>query len=604
MLLVRLTGVTHHFGSRTVLDGLNAQIDSGQKIGVIGGNGSGKTTLLNIIVGDSAPSDGECWRAPTARIGYVPQYVRSAPAETVQHYLSRDITEIEKPLREAEELMARSHDAKSLEPIMRRYEEARDAWDAAEGDRFASRAVELLERFGLGGLEGNTVSSLSGGEQNLLSLARALIRPPDLLILDEPGNHLDYAGLERLENLLQELPVSVLVVSHNRYLLDRVVRTIWELDSGAIKVHAGGYSDFRRNTLTRLVAQQEDYAANRKRLNRLEDLVRKFAEISRRIADPAWGKRLRARRSQLDRERRQAVERPDIDNRTMSLELSGGATKSTIALDVSGYSKSFGDTVILQDAELHIACGERVALVGPNGSGKSTLLRDIVRLGSWDNPGLRVGPSMIIGYCPQHQEVLDPELSVEETLTDLSPVGRDGAFAIISRFLFSYADLDKRVGVLSGGEKNRLQLARLELLKPTFLILDEPTNHLDILAREAIEESLEGFDGTILVVSHDRYFLDRIAARTVEIRDAGLVGYSGGFSEYWAARKVLDCSDDRVPGLADLESEIAALEREKMDLERQATEAFSRRASGEAKKLNARIGRVQKRIDELYTRIE
>ncbi len=603
MLLARVQGVTHHLGSRTVLADLNAQIDSGQKIGLIGRNGSGKTTLLRLIVGESTPSVGTCWRARGVRIGYVPQYLQCDPGETMWQYLSRDIAVLEAPLRSAEESLATTSEPRALERAMRRYEEARDAWDAAEGDRLASRARELLERFRLSGKETNAVSTLSGGEQNLLSLARALVRPPDLLILDEPGNHLDYAGLERLEGLLQELPGAVLVVSHNRYLLDRVVQVIWELDGGQISAHPGGYSDFRRHRLTKLIAQQEDYTANQKRLSRLEDLVKEFAEIARRISDPAWGKRLRARRSQLEREKRQAVEKTVMDERALAMELSGGATKSTIALDIRGYSKSFGDQVLLRDVDLHITCGERVALVGPNGSGKTTLLREIVDRGDWDNPGMRIGPSMIVGYCPQHQEALDPRRTVEQTLTDLAPVGRDGAFAILSRFLFAYSDLDKQVGDLSGGEQNRLQLARLELLKPTFLILDEPTNHLDIPTREAIEESLESFNGTILAVSHDRYFLDRIAARTVEIKGAGLVSYTGGFSEYWAARKVLHEGGANAPDWADLEKRIADLEREKTDLERQAMEAFGRRATREARKLTGKIERRQKRIDELYERL-
>ena len=249
--------------------------------------------------------------------------------------------------------------------------------------------------------------------------------------------------------------------------------------------------------------------------------------------DPAskWGRRLRARRSQLERERRSAVDKPVLSESSISASFSGEATRANIALQVRGYTKSFGELKLLESSDLDITGGEHVALVGPNGSGKTTLLRDIVQYGDWENPDIRIGPSMRVGYSSQEQEVMEDDHTIIEEILAAAPADRimssHDAFAVLTRFMFTHEDMDKRVAHLSGGERNRLQLARLIVQRANFLILDEPTNHLDILAREAVEEALEDFKGTLLIVSHDRYFLDKVVNRVVEVRDKGLVSYDG-----------------------------------------------------------------------------
>ena len=342
------------------------------------------------------------------------------------------------------------------------------------------------------------VGTLSGGERNVLSLARAVLLRPDLLVLDEPGNHLDFDGLARLETFLEEFDGAVLVVSHNRWLLDRVVTRILELQGTRLTEWDGNYSQYRLTRLRRLVAQQADYAANQKRLAALEALVQRFAQIARNNADPAWGKRLHARKTQLARAKSQAVERPVLPTARISISGSNEATRADIALSVRGYSRGFGDRVLFRDAALTVACGERVGLVGPNGSGKTTFLRDVVETAAWESRTLRIGPSLRVGYCAQHQEVFDPSRSIMEEFLSLGALNRKEVFAAVARFLFGWDDLDKRIADLSGGERNRLQLARIILLKANFLILDEPTNHMDIASREAIEESLTEFTGTVL----------------------------------------------------------------------------------------------------------
>jgi len=408
------------------------------------------------------------------------------------------------------------------------------------------------------------------------------------------------------------------VVSHNRYLLDRVVGGILQLEAGRVRYYDGGYSTYRATRLRQLLAQQSAYVANQKRLAQLEALVKKFEQIARSHADPKWGKRLRARRAQLRREKKQAVEKPVLDESSIRAKFAAEVSRANIAVQMRGYSKAFGDLALFDNVALDVACGERVALVGPNGCGKTTLLRDIVEHGSWDDPVIRVGPSLTVGYCAQEQEVLHHERTILDEMKATVPMSRRDATGLLARFLFSWQDLQKHVGDLSGGERNRLQLARLVALKPNFLILDEPTNHLDIPAREAVEDALGDFEGTILVVSHDRYFLDRIVTCVVEVRDRQLLSYPGNFTDFWYARKELlpravgrtgvrrkqreRPTPQRKAGksLARLEQRITEAEQQKLALERRLVQAFARRDHRQGRRAATQLEQLNAQLDDLY----
>ena len=618
MLLANFQNVSKRYSVETVLQDVSFQIRSGQKLGLIGSNGSGKTTILRILLGQEAPSSGHAVLTKGVKVGYVPQYVEYDDEDTVLGCLLAEHERLAAALREQEERLAQASEAE-LDRVFRAYEKARSDYDAMNGDNFSQQAEAMLDALGLGGKEVQKIGSLSGGEKNILSLTRALLAEPELLILDEPANHLDYLGVAWLEDFLNRFKGAVLMVSHNRYLLDRVADGILQLEKGRVTYYDGGYSTYRTTRLRELLAQQADYIANQKRLSQLEERVRVFAQIARTSTDPGWGKRLRAMRSQLERAKSRAVEKPTLGESAIQADFATEATKAKIAIQMRGYSKAFGEQKLFENADLDIDCGERVALVGSNGSGKTTLLRDIMEHGAWDSQVIRIGPSLSVGYCSQGQEVLRHDRTILEEIQAASPMSHGDAGHVLGRFLFDWDDLQKRVVELSGGERNRLQLARLMVMKPNFLILDEPTNHLDIQAREAVEEALESFVGTILVVSHDRYFLDKIVNRVVEIRDKKLISFPGNFTDFWYARqrsmpravgrvttrrkhRERQRKSQEAPGetLKALEQRITETEQKKLTLERRIADAFEHRDQREGRRAAKQLERIKGQIDDLY----
>ena len=425
-------------------------------------------------------------------------------------------------------------------------------------------------------------------------------------MLDEPGNHLDYAGLEWLEEMLASFSGGVLLVSHNRRLLDRTVTRILELSGGRIREYRGNYTDYRLARLQALVAQRADYVAGQKRIAQLTALVARLAAVAAVRPDTAAGKRLRARRKQLVREEGQAVARPVVREERVSVVLPQARSEANVALQVIGYQRRFGDRVFFRDARLEISCGERVALVGPNGCGKTTLLRDIVAHGSWEHPVLRVGPSLTVGYYGQNQDTFGADQSILDAFVDLGLGNRQEVLGALRGYLFTWDDLDKQIGVLSGGERNRLQIAAAVQRQANFLILDEPTNHMDIPSCEAIEDALLAFTGTVLLVSHDRYLLDSVATAVVEVRGQGLHRFAGGFSEYWAERKprrpaaaAAGAGRRQVPEQP-LEARIERLESEKVELERQVTRALQSGDRTLERRYAARLRRVVRQVERLY----
>ncbi len=626
MRLVSMQKVEKSFGPFPVLSDVSFNISTGEKRGLIGPNGSGKTTVIRLLCGEIDADSGTVYRAPDTRIGHVRQHVEPDTDCTVLDYALGKSRSIIDALGVAEKRLGESIEGTAMDAAIEAYQAAREQYDRIQGDSLVERAESTLDSLGLQKKSAQCVRTLSGGEKNILSLASALLTEPDLLILDEPDNHLDFNGVAWLEAFLNRFRGAVLIISHNRYLLDRVVDGIFHLEGGTLKYYDGGYSAYRETRLRDLLAQQADYVANQKRLEQLEALVKKFEQIARVNSDPAWGKRLRARRSQLEHEKQHAVEKPRGEREGLRLNFEAQQSRANIALQLRKYSKSIGNTVLFDQADLEIRCGERVALIGPNGCGKTTLLRDIAERGNWESDDIRIGPSLNVFYCAQEQEILNPDRTILEELRLAAPMTHDGAARYMRRFQFVWDDLLKPIRVLSGGERNRMQLAIMMLRKPNFLILDEPTNHLDIPAREAVEEALAELDATVLVVSHDRYLLDKITTRVIDITDRRFESFIGSFSEYWYEKqrrtgrvdgRVQTRRKQRIdaagntsqkkmkgelkPGdQARIEALIHEAEQEKMELERLINGSFQKSDYREGRNLSAKLARLNERIEELY----
>ncbi len=635
--MIDAIGITKHYGSEPVLGGITLRIGNSDKIGIVGRNGSGKTTLVRILAGEDADYEGDIRPSADCRVAYVRQSFAASDATSIE-YMIEPVLARRAELERLEAGMG-SATSRELETILARYGDLRSAYDAEDGDGAEDRAARYLAGIGLADRAETPVSVLSGGERNALALGRALVSRPDVLFLDEPGNHLDIWGLAWLEGFIREYPGAVVVVSHNRYLLDRVATRIVEVEGGRATEFTGNYSAFRLERLRTAVSGEMAWKADEKKIARLEEVVRRFEEIARRTADPAWGRRLRARRTHLEKTRECAAKRPDAPDGSFSVSFATEASRADFALRATELTCGFPGKPLFENASLTIRTGERVALVGENGSGKTTLIREILRRSSEGDRSVMIGPSMRVSYCSQHGEGLVRGETVFEACQRVGARTEDEAWKALSRFLLKREALGQKVETLSGGETNRLQLSLAIIARSNFLVLDEPTNHLDIAACEAVEDALADFEGTILVVSHDRYFLDRIATRVVEIDRGKLVEWEGNFSEFWLSRygssvksprkPARDDSPDRRSGAtkagptkeratkagssgsnvpnakranADIEARIIALEAEQRSVESAMNSAFSKGDLTKARSLGTRLATVTREIERLYER--
>jgi ATP-binding cassette subfamily F protein 3 len=553
-IIMNLTGVNYTYFDRPVLTGLSWEIQAGQKIGLVGANGGGKSTLLKLLLGRLAPDAGAIFRKRDLTAGYLPQDLASDPDTDMTRSMletvlsgSPEIARLRAALAECESQMADPPvygDATRLARVLETHEKLLHAYEAAGGLTFENRTRSTLRDLGLAEADfDQPLSTLSGGQAKLAVLARLLVWGPDLLLLDEPDNHLDVVGKERLEKLVRAYPGTIVIVSHDRYLLDQVVDRIAELERGQITVWPGTYSVYAVNKQLAQMRQEQMYRAQQKRIAQIEAAITRWELAAKTIQDERAARQARSRHKML--ERMDKIERP-AEQARMRLEL-GGWRGSNKVLEIDGLGKGYDGlnghdaNVVLHDLDLLVWHGERVGLVGPNGAGKSVLFRCILNTaglgGEAPNSGvIRLGPSVRIGYYAQQHETLDPDWTLIEAVRDVKPMYEDDAIAFLKHFLFDYFATQKLVRHLSGGERSRLQLARLMLSDVNFLLLDEPTNNLDIPSAEVLEAAIEDFAGTVLVISHDRYFLDRIVDRVVGLEDGRLTEVVGGYSDYLIRR--------------------------------------------------------------------
>jgi ATP-binding cassette subfamily F protein 3 len=527
-------GLTKSFGGRSILRGADLDVEAGSRIGILGPNGGGKSTLMRILAGFDAPDAGAVTRRRGLVLAHLPQIVDGDgrnPLETVRA-ARPELAMLEADLQAAEQRLADPSLAADLDKMTRalaHHERLLESWAQAGGDRAEGEALGHLRALGIeDSALATPTAHLSGGQRKLVALAACLARRPDVLLLDEPEAHLDMSRRERLGALLDEFDGAVVMISHDRHLLDATVAEIAELDNGVIRMWPGNYSAYVVARQLELEIQRQQYVTQQKEIARLEDAVRRFRHWAHIRVNERAARQARVKQMQIDR--MEKVDRPVFERRKMALALRSGSRGGQRVLALDGVDVSYGDDPVLLDVELVVARGERVGVVGPNGGGKTTLLR-IFTEELAPAAGTRwAGDGITLGYLSQAAGSLRDDATVLDALRAGRSLAEDAAVRLLMAFLFDYEQCRRPVGTLSGGERTRLAFLCLMQDAPNCLVLDEPTNHLDIDSIEALEDALERYDGTVIAVSHDRYFLDRIADRIVLVADGSVVAFEGGWS--------------------------------------------------------------------------
>ncbi len=541
MIQIQLSNVTLVLGARRIFEGLSWEIQAGQRIGLIGLNGAGKSSLFRLILGEYVPEPGgSVTRARQVTVGYLPQDPELDATQTALESALQGnprVAELQAQLEEVESSLGEPEvygDERRLQKALEEQHRLVEEYHRLGGDSYAERVREVLMGLGLAAEDfDKPIGVLSGGQKKLVGLARLLLVRPEVLLLDEPDNYLDLPGKIFLEKLIREYEGTVVVISHDRYLLDAVVTHIAELEDGRIQVHEGDYSSFIVGKEKRQARQEQLFQAQSHEIARLERAIKRFAIWGKVYDNEDFAAKAKSMQKRLDK--MEKIERPVLNRRRMELDL-GGWRGSNKVLELKNVVKSFGNRPIFTDLNETIRHGERVGLIGPNGAGKSVLMRMILGLEKPDAGEIQTGPSVRTGWYSQEHESLDPEQQLVEAVRYAGEMSESRATAYLMRYLFTYKQATQKIRELSGGERSRLQLALVVLSGANFLLLDEPTNNLDIASAETLEDALEEFEGTVLVISHDRYFLDRTIQRLLAIENNRLVSYEGGYSEYLARK--------------------------------------------------------------------
>jgi ATP-binding cassette subfamily F protein 3 len=536
MTIVSLQGITKSFGGRLLIEPLSWTIEEQARVGLVGINGTGKSTLLRMIAGLEDPDDGlVVWRRG-ARRAYLPQHVVGNDVAVLASVLAMrpDLAALEEQLQTIEAALALPEtiaDTDQMTALLDRQAMLLERFEALGGARVHNEAVGYLRAVGITDADFDTPTRLlSGGQRKLVALAGCLVQQPDLLLLDEPDTHLDLQHKAQLEALIRRFAGAVVIVSHDRYLLDETVTTIVELENRQLHVWEGNYSAYAVAKELALLRQQELYVAQQKEIARLEAAIVRFKLWASIVVDERHIKQARNKQRQIDR--MEKVERPVLERKQMSLRLQAAQRGGQKALELRDVGMAFGDELILLGLSHTFWRGERVGIVGHNGSGKSVLARLLTGQLEPTYGEVWRGPSIDLGYYAQGHETLDLQTTPLQVVRAAKPMYEDQAVAFLGTFLFPYRMVQQPISSLSGGERSRLQLAKLMLSRANCLVLDEPTNHLDIASAEVLEQALASYEGTLIVISHDRYFLDRVVDRIVEVEDGSITLFEGGYSAY------------------------------------------------------------------------
>lgn len=603
-MILSCQNISKAFVENQVLKNVSFHIEDHEKAAIVGINGAGKTTLLRIIVGEMTPDDGQVVLAKDKTLGYLAQNSTVDTSHTIYEELlsvKADLLRLEEKIRECENNMKHA-DGDSLEDLMKQYTSLTHAFETGGGYLYRSELVGVLK--GLGFTEdefSKPVATLSGGQKTRVALGRLLLQNPDLIILDEPTNHLDMNSIAWLETYLLNYKGAVLIVSHDRYFLDRIAGKVIEIDQSKATTFMGNYSDYAVKKEQLRVAAWNAYMNQQREIKHQEEVIEKLKSFNREKSI----KRAESREKMLDKI--EVIEKPSEVRTDMKLTLTPRILSGNDVLTVEHLAKSFDSHKLFTDVNFEIKRGEHVAIIGDNGSGKTTLLKILNGLVPADQGTFRLGSNVEIGYYDQEHHVLHSEKTLFEEISDDYPYLNNTQIRnVLAAFLFTGEDVFKRISDLSGGERGRVSLAKLVLSNANFLILDEPTNHLDIMSKEILEDALNGYEGTILYVSHDRYFINRTAHRILDLTEGQFVSYVGNYDYYLEKHDtVMAAIEASTPQSADADNTAAtrAAESEvKLDWKAQKEEqARLRKKENDLKKCEEKIAELEARISEIDT---
>lgn len=537
MTICSVNNVTKSFGGNIIFENISLEIKNGERVGLVGRNGSGKTTIFQLLTGMESLDAGAIHMKKGTRIGHVAQIPKFDESMTVYEVLSSAFKiekELEREMRTLEKHMAEEQESSVLQKLMERYGIIQEKFAFLGGYEIEANIMKVANGLQVTELFPRSFLELSGGEQTKVSLAYMLLQKPDLLLLDEPTNHLDLFAVEWLEQFLKEYNGTVMVISHDRYFLDEVVTKIFDLEDGEIHVYHTNYSRFVEEKEERLLQEFQAYQEQQKKIKKMKEAIKRLREWANQANPPNEGLHKRARSMERALERMEKLKKPILERKQMGLQFEGQERSGKDVVVMKEVSKGFADPPLFNEVNLHVRFQERAAIVGRNGTGKTTLLKLLLEEIEPDAGEIRIGSSVKIGYLSQHAYG-NMKSNVLEAFREYVAVTEGEARHILAKFLFYGPAVFKKVTQLSGGEKMRLRLAQLMYQDINFLILDEPTNHLDIESREVLEEALEQYNGTILAVSHDRYFLNKLFEKTYWIDERKLFEFAGNYA--WARQK-------------------------------------------------------------------
>ncbi len=595
-MLLACSHVDKKFNDVPLFSDVTFHINEMERVALVGSNGAGKTTLLRIIAGELTADSGEITTAKDKTIGYLPQQLGYHSENSIYEELlevKSEIVDLDRSIRNMEEQMQHVS-GKDLESLLEKYHRLQTEFEAKDGYACKSQIMGIINGLGFGGKDmEQCINTLSGGQRTRVALGKLLLLEPDLLILDEPTNHLDLPSIQWLENYLSSYKGGVMIVSHDRYFLDRIAEKVVEIENGKAVSFTGNYSVYAEKKEQLRHTQLKEYENYIRNVKHQEEVIEKLRSFNREKSI----KRAESREKML--EKMTPVEKPVEAQKTMHFELTPEKTSGNDVLYVDDFSKSFGEKHLFEHISFDIHRGERAAIIGKNGTGKTTLLKILCELEAADSGIAKLGTNVEIGYYDQEHNVLHDDKTIFDEIHDDYPdLNNTRIRNVLAAFLFTGDDVYKKISLLSGGEKGRVSLAKLMLSKANFLLLDEPTNHLDIESKEILEEALNQYTGTVLYVSHDRYFINKTATRIMELTEHKLLSYQGNYSYYLEKKETMEkiYLDAVDPSSPEQKTESEAKINWKEQKER---EAYRRKIENNYKNAENKIQDLEEQIEKI-----